>query len=174
MTPGWEWDAITICWELLDWNFEVPEGLRAVNGSSIRGIWPDPLMSILVVSLKSIFKFTCLWLVPAIPVCHGLPFPFLSHLALHSCVFPARCSYTVDFETPKQHVCRHCEEDLFPRNFFLPSLSQNFRNWLLFFSFGFHLYFFFFWWQKKDDVLRLFFSWHWSLFSSFTLVLYEN
>lgn len=66
----------------------------------------------------------------------------------HSCAFPALCSYTMDFETPKQQLCSHCEEDLFPRNFFLPSLSQNFRNWLLFFSFGFNLYFFFFWWRK--------------------------
>lgn len=47
-------------------------------------IWHDPLMYFLVVSLKSIFKFTCLWLVLTIPICHGLPFPFICRLASHT------------------------------------------------------------------------------------------
>ena len=105
MTPGWEWDTVTICWELLDWNFEVPEGLRVVNGWSMSSIWHDPLMYFLVVSLKSIFKFTCLWLVPTIPICHSLPFPFLSHLASHTPVLFLPTAHTQWTLRPQNSMC---------------------------------------------------------------------
>ena len=157
MTLGWEWDKITICWELLDWNFEVPEGLRVVNGWSMGSIWHNPLMYFLVVSLKSIFKFTCLWLVLTIPVCQGLPFPFVSHLASHTPVHFLPFAHIQWTLRPQNSNCavtvrRTCFLGI---SFYHPYLKISGTGC---FSFLLDLiYTFFFFLVTKDDILRLFF-----------------
>lgn len=69
---------------------------------------------------------------------------------------------------------------LFPRYFFLPSSSQNFRNWLLFLSFWFNLYIYFLNKRKKissdfffplmlEFIFYLYFSSIWKLTSDHLL-----
>lgn len=134
---------------------EVPEELRVVSGWSMSSIWHDPLMYFLVVSLKSIFKFTCLWLVPTIPICHSLPFPFLSHLASHTPVLFLPTAHTQWTLRPQNSMCagtvrRTCFLGI---SFYHPYLKISGTGC---FSFLLDLIYTFFL-VTKDDILRLFF-----------------
>lgn len=65
-------------------------------------------MYFLAVSLKSLLKFACLYLVPTIPVCHRPAIPFYLPSGLtHSSALLARCPQTAEFETQRQHVCSY-------------------------------------------------------------------
>ena len=134
---------------------EVPEELRVVSGWSMSSLWHDPLMYFLVVSLKSIFKFTCLWLVPTIPICHSLPFPFLSHLASHTPVLFLPTAHTQWTLRPQNSMCagtvrRTCFLGI---SFYRPYLKISGTGC---FSFLLDLIYTFFC-VTKDDILRLFF-----------------
>ena len=133
-----------------------------MNGSSMHGIWPDPLMSILVVSLKSIFKFTCLWLVPAIPVCHGLPFPFLSHLASHTPVHFLPAAHTQWTLRPQNSTCagtvrRTCFQGISFYHPYLKISGTGCFSFLLDFIYTFYFLFLFFGDKRKMTSSDFFF-----------------
>lgn len=121
-------------------------------------------MYFLVVSLKCLLKFACLYLAPTIPVCHRPAIPFYLPSGLtHSSALLARCPQTAEFETQRQHACRYWQGSM--EGMDLPwacFLDISFYHHHLkisgtgCFSFLFGLIFFFFK-QKKEDILRLFF-----------------